>query len=81
MPNPSRVRPLHLEMYGFVGKLLGLAMRSGAALPFRLPGLVYKKILGHAVTKVDLKLIDKFVVDFIDNVANAPSDPNMSPGK
>ena len=62
VPNPAKTKPLHLALFGFVGKLMGLALRSGAALPFHFPPLVYKKILGHAVGRTDLKLIDKFLV-------------------
>ena len=78
VPNPVRRSPYHLELYAFVGKLLGLAMRASLALPFHLPGLVFKRVLGQAVTKVDLKLVDKFLVDYLDNVSNAHLDPNMT---
>jgi hypothetical protein len=78
VPNPRMTRPHHLQMYGFVGKLLGLAMRSGAALPFHFPPIVYRQVLGQPVGRTDLKLIDKFLVDYLDNVARAPLDPAMS---
>ena len=55
-----------------------MALHQKAALPFHLPSMVYKKILGHTVRPVDLKFIDKFLVDYLDNVSNAHLDPNMT---
>jgi len=49
VPNPSKLRPLHVDMFCFVGKLMGIAMRSGAALPFHFPPLFYRRILGLPV--------------------------------
>ena len=46
----------------------------------QLPGLIYKKILNQSVDLRDLKLIDKFLVDYLDNVRKAPSDPGMTTG-
>ena len=63
VPNPSKRSPLHLEMYAFMGKLLGVAMRTKAALPFHLPSMVYKKTLGHAVRPVDLECINLSQID------------------
>ena len=79
VPNPTRQSPLHAEMYQFAGKLLGLAMRTGAALPLRFPPLFYKLLLGAAVGRSDLKRIDKFLVDYLDAVARAAKDPHMTP--
>jgi len=79
VPNPSKTStPLHLRLFGFVGKLLGLAMRSGAALPFHFPPLLYKRVLGHGVGKADLKRIDKFLVDYLEQLLKAPHDQHMS---
>mmetsp|Transcript_9826 Transcript_9826/g.22480 ORF Transcript_9826/g.22480 Transcript_9826/m.22480 type:complete len:829 (+) Transcript_9826:2263-4749(+) len=78
VPNPNKRRPLHLQLYGFVGKLLGLALRSGAALPFHFPPLVYKRLLGQPVGRTDLKLIDKFLVEQLDKIAQAPADPQAA---
>ena len=53
-------------------------MRTKAALPFHIPNMVWKKILGHPVSVRDLKFIDKFLVDYLENIARAPRNPNMS---
>ncbi len=42
VPNPARTAPTHMAMYGFVGKLMGLAVRTGASLAFHFPPLLYK---------------------------------------
>jgi hypothetical protein len=79
VPNPSRRSGLHAEMFRFAGKLLGLAVRSGAALPLHFPPLFYKRLLGLPVGRSDLKRIDKFLVDYLDAVARAPLDPGITP--
>lgn len=64
VPNPGRCsKPLHVSMLVFVGKMIGIAMRTNAALPFHFPPMVYKRLLGHPVGRTDLKAIDKFLVD------------------
>ena len=78
VPNPSRRKPLHVQMYVFVGKLMGIAMRTKASLPFHFPPLFYKKILGHPVGRLDLKAIDKFLVDKLDDLCAAPEKPGMT---
>lgn len=68
VPNPTATRPLHQRMFGFVGKLMGIAMRTQAALPFLFPPLFWKRLCGHPVGRADLKGIDLYLVDYLDVV-------------
>ena len=53
VPNPLRTSPLALEMYVFVGKLLGISMRHAAFLPFELAPIVWKLLVGRGALVVE----------------------------
>ncbi|KAA0163733.1 hypothetical protein FNF28_04123 [Cafeteria roenbergensis] len=59
LPSPSASSAMHLEMFRFVGFLMGLALRTRFALPFDMPSLVWKSILGDALTGSDLDAVDE----------------------
>lgn len=46
--------------YEFLGKLMGLALRTANHLNLDLPSMVWKQILGVPVTFEDLDAIDRF---------------------
>ncbi|CAM9663494.1 unnamed protein product, partial [Ectocarpus fasciculatus] len=45
VPNSQHSSPLALCMLRFVGRLMGLSLRTRLCLPFQLPGLIWKRIL------------------------------------
>ena len=45
VPNPQHSSPLALSMLRFVGRLMGLSLRTRLCLPFELPGLIWKRVL------------------------------------
>lgn len=45
VPNPQHSSPLALSMLRFVGRLMGLSLRTRLCLPFQLPGLIWKRLL------------------------------------
>ncbi len=49
LPNPAAVSPLHIQMFEYVGKLLGIAIRTKNPLPFSLPSLVWKPLVGEEI--------------------------------
>ena len=49
VPNPSYVDARHLEMWCFVGKAMGVAIRIGNPVPLNIPSLVWKMIVGMKV--------------------------------
>jgi len=78
VPSPAAVRPLHARMYCFVGKLMGIALRTKAALPFFFPPLFWKRLCGHPVSRADLKGIDLYLVDYLDVVTKELARPGGS---
>jgi len=53
VPGRNCTTPGHLALYRFVGKLMGMAMRTGAFLPLSLPRLVWRQIAGESVVVPD----------------------------
>ena len=65
LPNPSMIAPLHISMFEFVGKLIGLSMRIGGNFPFDLPSLVYKALCGELPTRQDVLETDEKTYGFL----------------
>ena len=58
VPRASSTSPLAISMFEFVGKLMGLSLRTKATLPFCFPSLVWKGVVGSALDESDLDAID-----------------------
>ena len=56
--NPAAGSSLHLQMYEFVGVLMGLCIRTGVRLPIDLPSFVWKPLVGDELSASDLYAID-----------------------
>lgn len=56
--NPSADAPTHLAMFEFLGKLMGLSVRTGVMLNMDLPPFFWKQIVGQKPNITDLKHID-----------------------
>ena len=68
--NPSATRPVHLEMYKFLGALIGMAFRSGQVLDLKLSSVFWKKLINESPTLEDLDFTDAYAVQFIKDVEN-----------
>jgi len=68
VPNPSANSVLDLEMLAFVGKLMGLAVRTRQYLELNLPSIVWKQLMGQAVVREDFEAIDMMLVQSMDSV-------------
>ena len=72
LPNGAATSPLAIAMFEFVGKLMGVSLRTKATLPFNFPSLVWKAVLGgayggpgggvHALDVSDLEAVDHVTV-------------------
>eukprot|EP00466_Bigelowiella_natans_P014826 jgi/Bigna1/51607/estExt_Genewise1Plus.C_20019 len=68
VPNPSAVEPLHLSMYEFLGKLMGLAIRTTSLLSLDLPSIVWKPLIGAEIEESDVVAIDRLSFKLIENM-------------
>lgn len=68
--NPSARQTTHLEMYEFFGAFLGMSFRLNHILPLNLPRLFWKELLNDPADTTDLKQIDTFCVQCLEDIAN-----------
>lgn len=68
VPNPKYTSPLHLQMFEFAGVWMGISFRTRANLPFVLPSIVWKPLVGKTLTLDDLASIDIEVSITIDQI-------------
>ncbi len=70
VPNAKCSTPSHLKMYEFVGKLIGMSLRSDACLAFEFPSLLWKMLIGNKASKDDLKSIDTAGMQALERLRN-----------
>jgi len=66
--NPSAKRLSHKRQFQFLGMMLGLSLRMANTIPLRLHPMVWKKIVGEAVTREDLDSLDHALVHSLDEL-------------
>eukprot|EP01039_Chlorochromonas_danica_P006368 gene6368-7021_t len=77
VPNPKHTGPLALEMFVFVGKLMGMSLRSNLCLPFDFPPIVWKKLVGEEVDSMrDLMEVDMITAKQIENIEHCDNLPD-----
>lgn len=69
--NPASTSPVHLEMYEFVGALMGFAFRSGSILDIKLSQFFYRGLTGEPLDIADLRAVDAYAVQAIKDLDNA----------
>jgi hypothetical protein len=68
--NSSSITATHLEMFAFVGKLLGIAIRSKEYLALNLPSIIWKLIINDLPTIDDLEEIDSSFISSLSEMKN-----------
>ena len=72
IPNPSATSSIHLSMYAFVGKLMGIAIRGGHMLNLDFPSLLFRPLVGQPITRADLQAVDALSFDVLDKIVAMP---------
>ncbi|ETO28039.1 HECT type ubiquitin ligase, partial [Reticulomyxa filosa] len=70
LPNPSCNSSLHLSMFTFIGKLMGMMIRSKHHLNLDLSSFVWKLLVGKQVTREDLCEVNSLCFGVLDKLAN-----------
>lgn len=70
--NPGATSRQELEMLAFVGKLMGIAIRSKEYLALNIPSLIWKLLVGEAPTLDDLEAIDYSAVKSLRQLVEDP---------
>lgn len=60
--NPSSKSDSHLEMFHFLGKILGWSLRSGHKLALNFAPIFWKGLINDPTDQIDLENIDEFQV-------------------
>jgi len=63
VPNVSCTSEIYLSMYEFVGRLMGVAIRTNNALSLDLPSLVWKPLVGQELDYADLTAVDEICMN------------------
>ena len=58
----------------FMGKLMGMSIRTKLLLPFEFPPLIWKALVGEVVKPVDLSAIDAVTCSFLTALRNCEED-------
>ena len=64
--NPSANASIHLEMFCFLGKLMGIAIRSKEYLGLNISSIIWKLLVKDTPTKADLEAINLSYVQSLD---------------
>jgi len=78
VPDPSATSPNQLAMFEFLGKLMGLAMRSGDTLSLDLPSIVWKPLVDDPVTEDDVMAIDRLSFKIVSEMRQLESSMRRS---
>jgi len=70
LPNPSSDSPLHMDLYLFLGKLFGVAIRTQNNLNLSLPPAFWKRLIFDEVTIADLKGFDECIFQTLNILRN-----------
>ncbi|GMF37079.1 unnamed protein product [Phytophthora fragariaefolia] len=80
MPKPSSTSKELLQMFEFVGILMGCCLRTGVRLNLRLAPLVWKMLVKQNLVLADLESVDHSMCEslkFLEELASTPNDdPN-----
>lgn len=69
--NPAATSPVQLEMYEFLGALMGYAFRSGSILDVKLTPFFYRGLTGEPLDVSDLRAVDAYAVQAVKDLENA----------
>ncbi|EAR96982.2 HECT domain and RCC1-like domain protein (macronuclear) [Tetrahymena thermophila SB210] len=63
--NPSAKSSYQLQLFEFLGVLMGTCVRTGTHLTLDLPQILWKQLVGEEITLEDLEEVDRPVFDMI----------------
>ena len=68
--NPSASQRNHLEMFSFLGSLIGMSFRLSHLLPLNLTSAFWKQLVGETLDRNDLKSIDAYCVQCLEDITD-----------
>ncbi|RHZ41894.1 hypothetical protein DYB26_013948 [Aphanomyces astaci] len=81
VPNSKCTSPVAIQMFEFVGKLLGISLRTKGDFPFAFCPLVWKVLLRQPVDAGDLEGTDALVVQMLTGIRHCDQDGITTDGQ
>lgn len=72
--NPSSKGPACIQAYEFIGKLIGMCLKSDQILQLDLPSIFWKKLLDMPLRREDLLQVDAFCLNSLDSIISFPKE-------
>lgn len=73
IPNSAAISPSKLAQFEFIGRLIGIAIRTRNYLNLHFPSIVWKTLVGSRLDRNDLESIDKRCCQSIDYLRHIAS--------
>jgi hypothetical protein len=80
VPNPEYTSPQAIKMYEFCGLWMGISFRTKASLPFQLPSMLWKVLVGQMTDLSDLSKIDFDCVQRLKRIRALGTKVEPDPG-
>lgn len=75
MLNSAKSSSGNINLFYFLGVLMGICIRTGAKMILDLPRIVWKQLVGQRITLDDLRQVEvKFVKMLYDSLASSRND-------
>jgi alpha-tubulin suppressor-like RCC1 family protein len=68
--NPSSTSPIRMDLYRFLGQLVGIAIRSKVTLDLSFPSFIWKIIVRDQLTELDIASFDSPACDFVRHLGS-----------
>jgi hypothetical protein len=70
---PGAVSPAHLQSYQFIGRMMGVALRSSVLLALDWPRLCWRQLVGDDSSSADLGQVDVNLAALVRSIRDADS--------
>jgi hypothetical protein len=78
VPSAARASPVCARMYGFAGRMLGVALRSKEALDLTLASTVWKALVKEPLDRPDLAAVDEAYLQALDRFRTVDRDHGVT---
>ncbi|GAM23782.1 hypothetical protein SAMD00019534_069570 [Acytostelium subglobosum LB1] len=76
VPNSSANSPFSLQLFEFVGRLIGIAIRTKNCIEVSFPSIFWKALVCARVDRLDLEAIDKYCTNMLE-MMRSPMDKDV----
>jgi len=77
LPNPAATSQIETQMFEFLGKLFGIAVRNKEHLNLTLSSIVWKRLVGEPLVEEDLLAVDSNTVDLVNLFRSAKEGDSL----